>query len=383
MTAGKAIPMDVRIKEVSTQKELKAFVGFQYKLYRKHPYWVPPLFLDEVNTLRWDKNPAFEHSKARYWLAYRDGQIVGRIAAILNQPHIEKWGERYMRFGWVDFIDDPAVSAALFEKVETWAREQSLTAVHGPLGFTDMDPEGMLVEGFDELGTLVGIYNYPYYPVHLENLGYGKDTDWVEYELQVPAEPDERVAKLSKLLLKRYNLHMLDVKNKKEMLLYAGQLFDLLQEAYVNLYGFVPMTEAQVQVYIDQYFGFIKPDFVPIVLDENDRMVAFGITMPSLSHALQKSQGRLFPFGFIHLLWALRKNDRADLYLVAVRPEYQGRGVNAILIDKMTRVFNRLGVTQVESNPELEDNLLVQGQWKHFESRQHKRRRCYIKHLIP
>ena len=228
MTVGKAISMDVRIKEVSTQKELKAFVGFQYKLYRKHPYWVPPLFLDEVNTLRWDKNPAFEHSKARYWLAYRDGQIVGRIAAILNQPHIEKWGERYMRFGWVDFIDDPAVSAALFEKVETWAREQSLTAVHGPLGFTDMDPEGMLVEGFDELGTLVGIYNYPYYPVHLENLGYGKDTDWVEYELQVPAEPDERVAKLSKLLLKRYNLHMLDVKNKKEMLLYAGQLFDLL-----------------------------------------------------------------------------------------------------------------------------------------------------------
>jgi ribosomal protein S18 acetylase RimI-like enzyme len=244
-----------------------------------------------------------------------------------------------------------------------------------------MDPEGMLVEGFDELGTLVGIYNYAYYPAHLENLGYGKDTDWVEYEVQVPEKPDERIAKLAKLLLKRYNLHLLDVKKKKDLLPYAGQLFDLLQEAYQQLYGFVPMTEEQVQVYIDQYFGFITPDFVPVVLDENDRMIAFGITMPSLSHALQKSQGRLFPFGFIHLLKALRKNDRADLYLVAVTPEYQGRGINAILIDKMNRTFNKLGVTQVESNPELEDNLLVQGQWKHYETRQHKRRRCYIKHL--
>jgi ribosomal protein S18 acetylase RimI-like enzyme len=310
-----------------------------------------------------------------------EGRIVGRVAAILNKRHIEKWGQRYMRFGWIDFIDDPAVSEALMKNVENWAKECGMTAVHGPLGFTDLDREGMLVEGFDELSTLATIYNHPYYPQHLENLGYIKDTDWMEYELSVTPEPDETIARIADIALRRNKLHLLELRNKKELLKYARELFQLLDDEYKHLYGTVPLTEKQIKAYIDQYFGFVTPDFVPMVMDQNNRMVAFGIVMPSLSLALQKSKGNLFPFGFIHLLSALKKNTRADLYLVAVRSEYQGKGVNAILMNKMHGVFNKLGIIKVESNPELEMNQNVQGQWKHYNKRQHKRRRVFIKQL--
>jgi len=373
--------MDVVIKEVTNSKELKAFIHFPHKLYRGNPNWVPNLTFDELNTLRRDKNPAFEHCEAKYWLAYRQGRIVGRVAAILNRKHIEKWGQRYMRFGWIDFIDDPAVSEALIKTVEAWAKETGMTAVHGPLGFTDLDREGMLVEGFDELATLATVYNYPYYPVHMEKLGYTKDTDWMEYEMTVPPEPNETIARIADIALRRNKLHLLDVRSKKEMLPYARELFQILDDEYAHLYGFVPLTEKQVTAYIDQYFGFVIPDFVPVIMDQNNRMVAFGIIMPSLSLALQKAKGELFPFGFIHLLKALKKNDRADLYLVAVRSEYQGKGVNAILMNKMNQVFLKLGITKVESNPELETNANVQGQWKYYEKRQHKRRRVFIKQL--
>jgi GNAT superfamily N-acetyltransferase len=256
-----------------------------------------------------------------------------------------------------------------------------MTAVHGPLGFTDLDREGMLIEGFDELGTLATIYNHPYYPVHLEKLGYVKDTDWMEYEMAVPSEPNATIARIADIALRRNKLTLLNVRRKKQLLAYAGDLFHLLDDEYKKLYGVVPLTQKQVDSYIKQYFGFVTPDFVPIVLDADGQMIAFGVTMPSLSFALQKAKGRLFPFGFIHLMRALKKNDRADLYLVAVKSEYQGKGVNAILIDKMNQVYNRLGITKAESNPELETNRLVQDQWKFFEKRQHKRRRCFIKRL--
>jgi GNAT superfamily N-acetyltransferase len=373
--------MDVIIKEVSTLKELKAFIHFPFELYRANPYWVPTLLFDELNTLRRDKNPAFEHCLSNYWLAFQDGHIVGRVAAILNQKHIDKWGQLYMRFGWIDFIDDPSVSAALMQTVETWARETGMTAVHGPLGFTDLDREGMLVEGFNELATLATIYNHPYYPKHMEKLGYVKDTDWMEYEFLVPSEPNPTIARIADIALRRNKLHLLELRNKKEMLPYAKELFNLLDDEYRHLYGTVPLTEKQIEAYIDQYFGFVTPDFVPLVMDQDNRMVAFGIVMPSLSLALQKTKGNLFPFGFIYLLRALKKNERADLYLVAVRSEYQGRGVNAILMNKMHAVFNKLGITKVESNPELETNQNVQGQWKHYSKRQHKRRRIFIKHF--
>lgn len=374
--------MPVHLKEVQSRKDLVQFIRFPFMLYRANPYWVPALEFDELNTLHWEKNPAFECCQARYWLAYQDGQPVGRVAAILNRAHAEKWGQPYLRFGWLDFVDDPEVSRALFGAVEAWARECGLIAVHGPLGFTDLDREGMLVEGFDQIGTLSTYYNHPYYPAHMESLGYAKDTDWVEYEITVPPVPDASIARAAEIVLRRNRLRVLDVPDKNALLPYARQLFDLINDEYSHLYGTVPLSERQVDAYVKQYFGFITPGFVPIVLDENDRMVAFGIAMPSLSRALQRSRGRLFPFGFIHFLRAMKKNDRADLYLVAVRSEYQGRGVNAVLIHKMNEAFNRMGVTRVESNPELETNRNVQSQWKFFQRRQHKRRRCYIKHLV-
>jgi len=373
--------MNVQIKEVVTLKDLKSFIRFPSMLYRGNSNWVPPLFSDEYRTLRRDKNPAFENCEARYWLAYRKDRIVGRIAGIINRLHIEKWKQRYMRFGWIDFIDDVAVSENLLKTVESWAKETGMTAVHGPLGFTDLDPEGMLVEGFDELGTLATIYNYPYYATHMEKRGYVKDVDWVEYEIVVPPEPNATISRIADIVMRRYTLKTLEVRNKKELLPYAKELFQMLDDEYQHLYPVVPLTKRQVDAYIEKFFGFIIPDFVPVVLDENNRMVAFGISIPSLSRALQKAKGKLFPFGFIHLLKALRKNDRVDLYLMAVRSEYHGKGVNAILSNKMQGVFDKFGIIKVESNPELETNRHVQEQWKHFERRQHKRRRCFIKHL--
>ena len=290
-------------------------------------------------------------------------------------------GQPYMRFGWLDFIDDPRVSRTLLQTVETWAKEAGMSAVHGPLGFTDMDREGMLVEGFEELATMATYYNHPYYPVHMGNLGYTKDTDWVEYEISMPAEPDEKIARMANIVMKRNKFKLLEIRHKNELLSHAKELFQLLENEYQHLYGTVPLTPKQVDAYIAQYFGFVTPDFVPMVYNEKNEMVAFGIGLPSLSRALQKSHGQLFPFGFIYLLNALKKNDRADLYLVAVKSEYRGSGANAILMNSMYEVFRKLGVRKIETNPELETNHLVQGQWKYFETRQHKRRRVFIKQI--
>jgi len=371
----------ILIKEARTVGELRKFVNFPFSIYQGDPRWVPALRSDDLNIFRRDRNPAFEFCKARYWLAYRGGKIVGRVAGIINQRHIDKWGQRYARFGWIDFADDPEVAAALLKTVEDWARAEGLEVVHGPLGFTDLDREGMLVEGFSELGTLATFYNYPYYPKYLEQAGYKKDTDWVEFEIQIPEKLDEKIERLADTLLRRYNLRLLNFQRKRDMLRYAPAVFDLLDETYSHLYGVTPLTRRQVDAYIKQYFGFISPDFVPVVVDAEDNLIAFGITLPSLSYALQKAKGRLFPFGFIHLLRALKKNDKGDLYLVAIRQDYQGRGVNAIMIKRIVEVFNRFGIRSVESNPELEDNLRVQAMWKNFEHRQHKRRRVFIKHL--
>ncbi len=373
--------MTVQLKEITSPRDLKTFIRFPHSLYRGNPYYVPLLTFDEFNTLSPQKNPAFEHCETRYWLAYRDGKIVGRVAAILNRAHMEKWNQPYLRFGWLDFIDDSEVSSALMGAVEGWARERGLTAVHGPLGFTDMDREGMLVEGFNELGTMATYYNHPYYPQHLERLDYVKDVDWMEFELTVPAEPNEKITRIAETVLERNHLRLLPAKSNKDILPYAKELFALLEEEYSHLYGTVPMTEKQVEAYTKMYFDFIQPEYVPIVLDENGKMIAFGITMPSLTRALQKAKGELFPLGWFHLLQAFRKNERADLYLVAVASAWQGKGVNAILMDCISKTFVRRGIRKVESNPELETNTKVQSQWKFYDVRQHKRRRCFIKHL--
>jgi len=372
--------MEVTIKEVTTKKDLRKFIRFPHTVHQNDPAWVPALDFDEMNTLSWDKNPAFEHCQARYWLAYLDGKIVGRVAAIYNRLHIETWGQRFLRFGWIDFIDDPAVPDALFNVVETWAKELGLEAVHGPLGFTDLDREGMLVEGFDTLATR---HDLPYYARHMERLGYGKDVDWYEHEVTLPDKLDEKVIRVAELSRRRYKLHVLEAKNKKELLPYAPELFEIINDTYSHLYGVVHLTDKQVDAYVDQYFGFVIPEFVPVILDETGRMIAFTIAMPSLSKALQKGRGRLFPFGFAHLLLALYKNDRADTYLGAVRREYQGKGVNAIMMVSLFNAFKKHGVKTVHANPQLESNRFVWEQWKYFSARQHKRRRVFIKQLTP
>ncbi|MCX6053916.1 MAG: hypothetical protein NTZ74_03190 [Chloroflexi bacterium] len=373
--------MTIEIREVKNNRELKSFIRFPLTLYKGNPFYVPSLFLDEMNTLRSDRNPAFADAKARYWLAYRDGRIVGRIAGIHVPKHEVKWGDKFMRFGWMDFIDDAEVSKSLIDTVEGWAKELDMTGLHGPLGFTDLDREGMLIEGFDEVATLATLYNYPYYQKQIEDLGYSKDVDWIEFEIKLSGENMGKIEKTAELVAKKYDLRLFHG-SKKELLKLAPQIFDVLDEAYRNLYGTVPLSAAQVKGYIDSYFGFAIPAFIPVVLDRNDRVIAFGITFPSFSEALQKCNGDIFPFGFIHFLRAMKKNRIADLYLIGVRDEYLGKGVNSIMMVQIYKAFTEHGVEIVEGNPNLEDNIHVQTMWKFFENRQRKRRRCFVKHLV-
>ncbi|MCJ7734178.1 MAG: N-acetyltransferase [Anaerolineales bacterium] len=375
--------MEIQIKEITTTGQLKKFIRFPHSIPRTNDGWVPALDFDELNNLHWDKNPAFEHCQARYFMAYKEGKPVGRVAAIYNKLHSETWGQNFLRFGWIDFIDDPAVSKGLMDRVEGWAAELGCSAVHGPLGFTDLDREGLLVEGFEELATLATRHDPAYYVEHLESFGYGKDVDWYEHEVTLPDELDEKIIRVAELSKRRYNLHVLEAKNKKELLKYAPELFEVINETYSHLYGVVHLSEKQRDAYVKQYFGFVIPDLVPVVLDENGRMVAFTIAMPSLSRAIQKARGKLFPFGFVHLLSALNKFDRIDTYLGAVVPRLQGRGVNAIMMVSLFNACKKYGVKTVHANPQLESNQKVWEQWKYFDARQHKRRRVLVKHLGP
>jgi GNAT superfamily N-acetyltransferase len=377
--AGKTVV--VEIKPVTGIRDLKQFVSFPYSLYAGNPFWVPPLRFTELQTFRWDKNPAFEFCEVKYWLAFKNGKPVGRIAGILNNHYIETWGKNTVRFGYIEFINDEQVSEALLKTVECWAKEKGMQSVHGPLGFTDLDPEGMLVEGFEELGTMGTIYNFSYYPVHLEKNGYQKDVDWVEFEVKVPAGIHEKLRLLAEVVTRKNHLKVLQVKKSRELLPYAKEIFHVLNESYEGLYGVVPLTEKQIDMYTNQYFRLVRHDYISIILDREDRVAAFGITVPSLALALRKAWGRLLPFGFIHLLRALRKNDTAEMCLIAVRPDLQGKGVNAMLMYEFNKVYLRHKILKAETNPELETNSNVQAQWKFFDARQHKRRRCYIKYV--
>ena len=368
----------ITIHEVSSRSDLMKFIKFPFSLYSDNPFWVPPIIYDEIVTLK--KNPAFEHCKKCYWIAKRDDKVVGRIAGIINRAENKKTGKAYARFGWLDFIDDPDVSKSLITTVEDWARQQGSTQIHGPLGFTDMDKEGMLVDGFDELGTFATLYNYPYYLPHLESLGYQKSTDWVEYEIKVPERIPQRMSEFAAKVAERFGLRHLEA-TRSELKPYAPQIFKLLNSAYSDLYGFVELTEKQIKFYTEQYFTFIKPDFVSIILNKEGGVIAFGLTMPSLSIAVQKAKGRLIPFGFFHILKALRKNDRADFYLIAIDKEYQRKGVHIMIFEKILKSYQKFGIVKVETNPELENNSQVQAIWKDYNPRNHKRRRCFIKNL--
>jgi hypothetical protein len=374
--------MSIKLKEITSKRDLKKFVNFQFELYENNKYWVPPLKKEELFLLNRDKNPAFDFCETKYWLAYKDEKIVGRIAGIINYNFNEKFNKKIMRFGWIDFIDDAEVCSSLLSAVENWAKEKGMSEVHGPLGFTDMDGEGTLIEGFEEMSLLGAIYNYPYYPKLIEQNGCIKDIDWVEFQVTMTSDPvPEKISRISEIALKRNNLHLLRVKKSKELLPYAREMFYLINNAYKDLYGFVELSDKQIDMYVKQYFGFVKPEYLPIVLNDKNEMVAFGITMPSLSKAFRKANGSLFPFGFIHILKAMKNNPGLDLYLTAVRPDMQDKGVNAVLMNEINKLIIDKKITTVETNRELEDNTKVQAQWRFFEHRQHKRRRCYKKEI--
>jgi GNAT superfamily N-acetyltransferase len=376
--------MAIEIRKINpTQSELRKYVKFGIDLYKGNSYFVPPLIFDEIDTLRPDKNPAFEFCQAQSFMAYRDGKPVGRITGIINNKVNEKTGEKSLRFGFTDFIDDKEVVDALFNEVETWGRQQGMTSIVGPMGFSDMDHEGMLIDGFEELGTMATIYNYPYYPQHMERMGFVKDAEWVEYRIAIPSEVPDKYQRIADIVKKKYNLRVKKYTNRKKLKDEYGQaLFELINEAYDDLYGYSPLTPKQIDHYIDMYLGILRLDCVCVVVDSEDRLVGVGISLPSLSKALQRGKGRLLPLGWWHLLQALKwKNDVVDLMLIAIKPEYQSKGVNALLFSDLIPTYVKNGYKWAESNLELEDNASVQLQWQYFDRRLHRRRRAFRKPL--
>ena len=378
----------VEIKKVEGKKALKTFIDFHYDLYKGSEYDVPNLFQDELNTLSPDKNAAFEFCEAEYYIAYKDGKPAGRIAAIINNKANERWGRKAVRFGWIDFIDDREVAAALLGAVEDYGRAHGMTEIVGPLGFTDMDPEGMLTFGFDQLGTMPTIYNYPYYPEHMEGMdGYVKDNDYVEYKLFVPEKVPEKYAKIAAMIEKRYDLHVKKI-TKRDIYKngYGKKIFDLINMTFKDLYGYSELTDRQIEQYINMYFSFVDLSLITLVEDHScgNKLVGIGITIPSLSHALQKCRrGRLLPFGWWHVFRAVKfhKTDIVDLLLLGVLPEYRAKGVNAMMFADLIPRYYEYGFKWGESQVEMETNEGVQSQWEYLETEHHKRRRCYKKEL--
>lgn len=376
--------MGITIKQVSTKKELHQFIRFNYKLYKDNAYSVPDLYDDMLNTFNKKKNAAFEFCEAEYFIAYKDGKPVGRVAGIINHKANETWKKKEVRFGWIDFIDDLEVSSALIKAVEAWGKKKGMEDIQGPLGFTDFDAEGMLVEGFDQLSTMATIYNYPYYPEHMEKLGFEKDADWVEYKIYIPDAIPDKHKRISDLIQRKYNLKIKKYTSAKKIAKDYGQaIFELMNEAYAPLYGFASLSQKQIDQYVKMYLPIVDLKMVTLITDEEDSLIAVGISMPSLSKALQKAHGRLLPFGWFHLLKALflKHSKVLDLLLVAVKPEYQNKGVNALLFSDLIPVYKKMGFEYAESNPELELNGKVQAQWEYFKTEQHKRRRAFTKKI--
>ena len=376
----------VQIKRVETKKDLKAFIECHYDLYEGNQYDAPNLYSDELNTLSRDKNAAFDFCEAEYFLALKEGKVVGRVAAIINNKANEKWDKKDVRFGWIDFIDDIEVSKALLKAVEDYGKEKGMTSIVGPLGFTDMDPEGMLTWGFDQLGTMATIYNYDYYPKHMEKLGgWEKDNDYVEYRLDVPETAPEKYTKIAEMVEKRYNLHARKL-TKKEIFEggYGKKLFDLINVTYSHLYGFSELSERQIDQYVKMYFPLADLDLITVIEDGNkdNQLVGLAITIPSLTRALQKChRGRLFPFGWWHLLRAIKfhKTEVVDLLLIGVLPEYRSKGANSLVFADLIPRYVKYGFKWGETHVEMETNESVQSQWGPLDPTMHKKRRCYRK----
>ena len=379
----------IEIKKVESRRDLCKFIDFHNELYKGNPYHVPNLYFDEMNTFRKDKNAAFDFCEAEYFMAYRDGKAVGRVAAIINHSANKKWERESVRFGWIDFVDDIEVSKALLKAVEDYGKSKGMKEIVGPLGFTDMDPEGMLLYGYDQLGTQAMAYNYPYYPEHMDRMGgWEKDNDYVEYKLYVPEEMPEKYATIAKMIQKRYNLQVKKLKRNEIYGEngYGKKIFNVVNETFKDLYGYSKLTDRQIEQYVKMYLPMADLDLITIIEDWNTpdhKVVGVGISIPSLARALQKCGGKLFPFGWWHILRALKfhKTEVVDLLLVGVLPEYRQKGANALLFYDLIPHYQRLGFKWGETHVEMETNMKVQGQWQYLNREIHKRRRCYKKDI--
>lgn len=373
--------MSVSVKAVSTSSELKKFIQFPYELYKNSEYWVPPILMDEKETLSKKKNPAFEHASATYWLAYKNGEVVGRVAGILLNAEVED--KKLARFGWIDFIDDEEVSKTLIKTVEDWAKEQGLVGVHGPLGLSDMDPQGMLVEGFDSMATMATIYNHDYYPKHMAKLGYEPVAEWVEFKGDLSFELDEKTHQRTNFIKDRFGFEILNATRQKHYLKHGQEMFDLINKTYSNLYGFYKLSNLQIKYYIDKYLKFVRTEYFKMILKDG-KLIGFGIGLPSFSKALQKNQGKLFPFGWTHLLKAFKSDEELDLYLISVEPEYAQLGVTRLLVFEIYNNFKKNGGKIFYTNPILKNNMpsknmFYSPQITEEDIKIRKRRQCFIK----
>ena len=368
---------DIKVKQVLNSSDLELFIKFPMELYKGNPYYVPPLINEEKSIWVKEENPALQYSEAAQFLAYKGENIVGRIAVMINYKEEKELGIRKVRFGWLDFIDDIEVSKTLIDTAIEYAKSKGISKIEGPMGFTNLDKAGMLTKGFDKLATMIGIYNFDYYPKHMEQLGLVKEKEWVEFEINFPDTLPDKVEKFSKLIAEKYELELVKFKSKKDILPLVEPMFKLLDDTYKHLSTYTPITQEQIKHYKEKYFKFIDKDYIVCIKDKYGSLISFAITMPSYSKALQKAKGKLFPFGWWHLLNAGKKNDRANFYLIGIHPQYQKRGVTAIIFKEIYETFKKKGVKFLETNPELEENASIQALWQDYHPTNHKRRRTY------
>ena len=374
---------DIVIKEAKTKAEYLAFVKFPYSLYKENPNWVPPLINDEIETIDPDLNPVYQNANASFFLAYQDEKIVGRIAAIINWIEVKEIKRSKVRFGWFDVIVNINVTKSLIDCVIKFGKDHNLESVEGPLGFSNLDKAGLLIKGYEEQNTMITLYNHPYYSEHLKKLGFNEAAKWVEYEIKIDdfESSPEKVKRFSKLIMERYNLTLLNFKNRKAIIPYVDQMFELLDKTYNKLQSYVPIQDYQIENYKKRFLKFINPDFIKCIIDQQGKLICFSITMPSFTEALKKVNGKLTLFNSIHILKAMYFNKRASFYLIGVRPDYQNKGITAIIFNEMQKLFNKQNINIVETNPELEENTAIQKLWKNYEHRLHKRRATFSKKI--
>lgn len=371
----------IKVVEVTTKQGLKDFVKFPFSLYENNNYWVPPIIKDEMESFNKDVNPVFKNAEATFFLAYKENTVVGRIAAIINWLEVKEQGLNKMRFGWFDFIDDIEVSKALLAKVAEIGQQHNLEFMEGPVGFSNLDKVGVLIEGFDHIGTMITWYNHPYYKDHYETHGFVKEKEYLENKFKAAAADPKLFEKANLLIKKRFKLRELNFTNSKEIMPWVDKMFDLFNETYAKLSSFVKITDVQKEYFKKKYISFINPEYIKFVIDQNDELVAFAIVMPSFSKALQKANGKLFPFGIFHLLHARKNSKDAIFYLIGIKPEYQSKGVTAIIFNEFYHTFKKRGVENCIRTPELEENTAIRQMWKHFDPVIYKRRRTYRKNL--